>query len=376
MTYHKGMSPAKGGGSVPLFFAFPDGVFHHVCAECNALCCRGGGFGGSMKREMPFLLKCYPELSTAVTGRQGDILHFATPVDGCPFLGDTNLCQIQVRHGITKKPGLCTIFPFSYFKRIGKAVAVIPHFACPLRLQLPPKPGEVEGTHKRLEQKIRDSRFLEPVHVASQMRDTKLHLTETPSSVLARENRFRKTCASALGRFAFRDALMAESKDPKSLGKRVLRAVNLMHWKSVTTPISFHLDDMLLAMASAIRMEALHLSSEDILASLLMAEHAVIQACAITVRPPTPQGVYSILQSLGPAIRLLAYGEACPPIPQFIDQSPFGNSELSFRYAVALARLPKDGTLRALEKTLKDEVSPATRRVIVQQLGFQLERTS
>ena len=32
-----------------IFFAFPDGVFHHVCAECTALCCRGQGFAGIKK---------------------------------------------------------------------------------------------------------------------------------------------------------------------------------------------------------------------------------------------------------------------------------------------------------------------------------------
>src|SRR5687768_9293505 len=40
-----------------IFFAFPDGVFHHVCAECTALCCRGQGFAGSLKREMNFIFR-------------------------------------------------------------------------------------------------------------------------------------------------------------------------------------------------------------------------------------------------------------------------------------------------------------------------------
>src|ERR1700757_4272573 len=103
------MSPAKREGSVPLFFAFPDGVFHHVCAECNALCCRGGGFGGSMKREMPFLLRRYPALSSVVTGCSGDVLHLTNPVDRCFFLSGKNLCQIEVDHGKSKKPGICTV---------------------------------------------------------------------------------------------------------------------------------------------------------------------------------------------------------------------------------------------------------------------------
>jgi hypothetical protein len=369
------MSPSNPKDAVPLFFAFPDGVFHHVCAECNALCCRGGGFGGSMKREMPFLLKRYPALSTAVTGCAGDVLHLTNPVDRCFFLNDNNLCQIEVEHGKRKKPGVCTVFPFNCFRRIGQAVAVTPHFACPLRLQLPAKPGEVEGTHKTLKQAIRNSRLLEADYVGAQMPDTRLHRTETPPSVLAREKRFRDVCANALGRAPFRDVLMAESKDPKSLEKRVWRAVNLMRWEPSKIRGLHKLDDMLLAMASALRMEALHLSSEDILASLLMAERAALQACAIANHPPSPQGVYAILQGLGPAIRLLAYGESFPSIPRSINKSPFGVCELSFHYTVALARIPKEGTLKALEKTFKDGVSPADRKLIVHQLGFQLERT-
>ncbi len=368
------MSPAKRERSVPLFFAFPDGVFHHVCAECNALCCRGGGFGGSMKREMPFLLRRYPALSTAVAGCSGDVLHLTNPVDRCFFLSDKNLCQIEVDHGKSKKPGVCTVFPFNSFRRIGGAIAVSPHFACPLRLQLPSRPGEVEGTHKTIERAIRNSRLLEPAQVNAQMPATRLHKTETSSSVLSREKRFRNFCASALGRLSFRDVVLAVSKDPQSLERRIFRAVDLMCWKQARAGVPPGLDDILLAMASALRIEALHLSSEDILASLLIAERAVLQACAIGNYSPSPQGVYAILQNLGPALRLLAYGERFPQVPQSINKSPFGACELSFRYAVALTRMSKEGNLNALEKTFTNVVSPADRKLIVQQLGLQFER--
>jgi hypothetical protein len=62
-----------------IFFAFPDGVFHHVCAECTALCCRGQGFAGSLKREMNFVFRNYPPLASLVTEREGDIVTVATP---------------------------------------------------------------------------------------------------------------------------------------------------------------------------------------------------------------------------------------------------------------------------------------------------------
>jgi hypothetical protein len=127
-------------------------------------------------------------------------------------------------------------------------------------------------------------------------------------------------------------------------------------------------------MASALRMEALHLSSDDILASLLIAEHAALQACTIGDYSPSPQGVYAILQTIGPALRLLACGERFPQIPRSMNKSPFGACELSFRYAVALTRISKERNLNALEKTFKDAVSPADRKLIVQQLGLEFER--
>jgi hypothetical protein len=80
-------SASKPNEETPLYMAFPDGVFHYVCAECTALCCRGDGFGGSLKREMPVLLTLYPALGSAVVSRQGSRLTFGTPAGGCFFLG-------------------------------------------------------------------------------------------------------------------------------------------------------------------------------------------------------------------------------------------------------------------------------------------------
>jgi hypothetical protein len=362
---------------VPLFFAFPDGVFHHVCAECNALCCRaGGGFAGSLKREMPFLLTRYPALSTMVRGREGDVLYFSNSIGRCFFLNDANLCQIETDHGKSRKPGVCTVFPFNYFKRIGRTVAVIPHFLCPLRIQLPAQPGKVEGTHAALEQNIRNSALLDPVHLESQVRDTRLHASETAASVLQRETRFRDACARALGHSRFSDTVMAESANPKLLTKTVSRAMKLMSWDSGIGIRPQVLDNLLLAMAPAVRIEALHLSSEQMLTTLMLAERAALQAFSISLAPPTPQVLGEVVQHLGFSIRLLAYGNDPPPIPSGISLSPFGASELSFIYQVAIKRMAKDGTLNGLEKTFKSKVSSGDRAAIVREIGFQIERTT
>src|SRR5947199_1696167 len=92
---------------VPLFFAFPDGVFHYVCAECDALCCRGQGFGGNINREMGFLLKQYPALSAMTHARQRDLVDVSSPMGQCYFLRGDNRCHVEVEHGRSKKPGVC-----------------------------------------------------------------------------------------------------------------------------------------------------------------------------------------------------------------------------------------------------------------------------
>ena len=140
-----------------IFFAFPDGVFHHVCAECTALCCRGQGFAGSLKREMNFIFKNYPPLASLVTEREGDVVTVATPAGSCFFLRKDNLCQIELDHGRARKPGICLLFPFNDFSRIGNTLVVAPHFMCPLRLNLPAAPGSVEGTHANVAKAIQET---------------------------------------------------------------------------------------------------------------------------------------------------------------------------------------------------------------------------
>jgi Fe-S-cluster containining protein len=368
------MASLPGKKPVPLFFAFPDGVFHHVCAECNALCCRAGwGFAGSLKREMPYLLKHYPALSTMVKGREGNLLHFSTAIAGCFFLNAGNLCQIEVDHGKSRKPGVCAVFPFNSFKRIGATVAVMPHFFCPLRIELPARPGKFEGTHATIEQNIRNSALIDADHVESQMRDTKLHPAETTASVLTRETRFRDTCARALGRARFQDTVMSESANPKLLEATVSRAIKLMGWDSGGRRHSHSLDNLLLAMAPVQRTETLHLSSEQMLAALLLGERAALQALSLSNAPPTPQAVYEVIQNVGCSIRVLARGDDVPRIPSGINSVQFGASELSFVYHVALERIARDGTLTGLEKTFKRRVSAADRAVIVRQFGIQME---
>src|SRR5206468_8302170 len=253
-------------GSVPIFFAFPDGVLHYVCAECTALCCRGQGFAGNVKREMDFLFRKYPPLAGMVTERQKNIVTCATPAGRCFFLRHDNLCQIEVENGRAYKPGVCMLFPFNDFYRIGNTVAIAPHFLCPMRLSLPAQPDGVEGSHAKIHQTIRETALLEPDFVRRFMPDLTLPAGLAAIDALNREIEFRDRCAAALGRRRFETTVEESSANPADLQSFRKRVTELMAW-STPRPSAARdeIDGLLLALAPAIRLEVLHHSREGLL---------------------------------------------------------------------------------------------------------------
>ena len=364
-------------GGLSLYFAFPDGVFHYVCAECTALCCRGQGFAGSLQREMRPLLALHPALGSMAISRHGDVITFATPSGRCHFLDDDNLCRIEKESGKALKPGVCTLFPFNDFSRIGKAIAVSPHFMCPLRLQLPARPGEVEGTHALIEAAVRESALLDPAYLDAAVPLLRLHPSQDAESVLAREARFRDTCALALGQRTFTETLRGASADPASLGAVVARAAQVM---GLAVPARSQprdaVDDLLLALAPTLRLSAPHLCPEGIVRALALGELVVRRALLLSDSPPTLQGVHSILTAAGPALRLLARGdEPLEPARGTGEKvPPFGDPELTFAAFVALREARGSaGTLGALEKAIKPSLTVADRSVLLRQLGIHVE---
>jgi hypothetical protein len=240
----------------PIYFAFPDGVFHHVCPECTALCCRGQGFAGNLKREMGFLLGEYPQLATFVTDRERNLVTCATPTGQCFFLRSDNLCQIEVQHGKARKPGVCLLFPFNDFYKIGDTVVVAPHFMCPLRLRLPARPGEVEGTHARLEAAIKETAVLEPEYVRDYIGDADLPDSETPEMVVRRETRFRDLCGAGLGKMRF----SGSSRKVWRVRTEVIPESRQQAYEMAETESNGRdaLDDVLLAVAPSLRLEVLN----------------------------------------------------------------------------------------------------------------------
>lgn len=369
--------PATESQTVSLFFAFPDGVYDYVCAECTALCCRGQGIGGSLEREMGALLELYPALGSVCTSRVAQEVGFITPTGRCFFLDGDNLCRIEKEHGTAAKPGVCLLFPFNVFTRIGTAVAVSPHFMCPLRLQIPPRSEAVEGRHEDLEIAIRSSRMLNPAYVKAFLTPARLHPDLNPRAVVARESSFRDGCSQALGHTRFGDMLNDASTDREALSSRVERGTRLLGLDPPgLLPARDAMDDLLVALASPLRLGLLSLSSEAILGALALGEIILRHTRALWPGAPSPQGAYQILSELFPLLRLLARGDEPLEISRAANlKAPhFGVPELIFsshRFWRAFASTPH--TLTMLEQSVPSTLSLSDRTVLFSNLGTQMD---
>jgi hypothetical protein len=352
-----------------IFFAFPDGVFHHVCAECTALCCRGQGFAGSLKREMNFIFKNYPPLASLVTEREGDVVTVATPAGRCFFLRNDNLCQIELDHGRARKPGICLLFPFNDFSRIGNTLVVAPHFMCPLRLNLPASPGKVEGTHASVAKAIQETAMGEEDYVRGFVGTAKLPTGRTAQEILQREKSFRDMCGEALGRARFRDVVEENSSSPADLRSFRKRVAKTLSWSiPAQTEDRDGLDDILIASASAYRLESLYHTDEGLLRFLTLAELMARRVYQMSLSPPTLQGVYGVIEDMRPALRLLAWEDEQPPLKKVVLKTPeFGDTKLMASAQKFLNLMPLRGVLPALEKALGPKFTADERMVIVRQ---------
>jgi hypothetical protein len=355
--------------SPDIFFAFPDGVFHHVCAECTAICCRGQGFAGSLKREMNFIFKNYPPLASLVTEREGDVVTVATPAGRCFFLRNDNLCQIELDHGRARKPGICLLFPFNDFSRIGNTLVVAPHFMCPLRLNLPASPGKVEGTHASVAKAIQETAMGEGDYVRGFVGTAKLPTGRTAQEILQRETSFRDMCGEALGRARFRDVVEENSSAPAELRSFRKRVAKLLSWSvPPQTEERDGIDDILIASASAYRLESLYHTDEGLLRFLTLAELMARRVYQMSLSPPTLQGVYGVIEDMRPALRLLAWDAEKPPLKKVALKSPeFGDTNLMASAQKFLNWMPSRGVMPALEKAFAPKFSADERMVIVRQ---------
>jgi hypothetical protein len=128
------------------------------------------------------------------------------------------------------------------------------------------------------------------------------------------------------------------------------------------------LDDILIASAPAYRVESLFLSDEALLRFLSLAELLVRRVYSMSIGAPTLQGVFGVIEDMRPALRLLAWGDAKPPLKKVSLKSPeFGDSNLVDSAQKFLNWMPVKGVLPALEKALPAEFKTADRIVVVRQ---------
>ncbi len=358
---------------VPLYFAFPDGVYDYVCAECTALCCKGHGFGGSVQRELRPLFARYPQLETLAISRTGDEMLLMTSASGCLMLDTDNRCRIEKELGKDKKPSICNLFPFNAFARIGKTVAVSPHFLCPLRLVLPAGSRKVQGIHHEIETIIRASQILDRVYLRARVRHLRMHPSLDESRTIQSESEFRQKCADAFANHRFQEVLSDASSDPASLAQFVERATNVLGLNPTARPSRDHLDDLLLAFAPVHRLSLLSLGPEGMLRALAVAELIMRRAWS-TVPQVTLQTVANTVSQFMPTEMLLADGDEPFEFGK-LNQKAFAyqGPEITFAAFQAVREASQFGVLTALERAIEPSLPVSDRSILLLRLGRLME---
>jgi Fe-S-cluster containining protein len=360
---------------VSLYFAFPDGVYNYVCAECTALCCKGHGFGGSLEQQLRPLYVLYPQIESLVVSRAGDFVTLATTADGCVLLDADNRCRIEKEHHKSMKPTVCNTFPFNVFRRIGKTVTISPHFLCPLRLVVPAQPEDVEGSHAKLETDLRD--VLTPEFVKTKAGPLALNDEVDAVATIEREKNFRDLCSRSLRRQNFRDTLREASADIVAFDLFAERAARLMRIDVPPRSQPYdELDDLLLAIAPVHRLALLIMSSEGILRALAIAELVVRRAWSLATLPLNLQGAMNLIASFAATERLLGQGDEA--LQRGIKSSKkdltFQDPEMTFAAFIFLRDVMAGrGVMQTLEEAIPAEMPASDRSALFQKLGGLLD---
>jgi Fe-S-cluster containining protein len=359
---------------VPLYFAFPDGVYDYVCAECTALCCKGHGFGGNVERELRPLFRRYPQLETLALERTGDQMILMTSAAGCVMLDPDNRCRIEKELGKDKKPNICNLFPFNAFARIGKTVTVSPHFLCPLRLVLPVGSKPVQGMHNEIAETIRQSQILDPVYLKARVRRLPMHASFDESQTLQIESEFQQKCASAFGKYSFQHVLAEASSDPTALARFVERARRILGLNMTETASRDHLDDLLLAFAPVYRLSLLSLGPDAMLRALAIVELITRRGWS-TAAQLTLQTVANTASQFTATEVLLAQGDKTFDFGKVSQKTfSFQGPEITFAAFQVTRLAPTSGVLTALEQAIEPSMTISDRSVLLLHLGRLMEQ--
>ena len=298
------------------------------------------------------------------------MIMLSTSPTGCMLLYTDNWWRVEKDLGKGFKPALCNLFPFNTYKRIGRTIAVYPHFLCPLRLEIPAKPGDVEGTHAFVETAFRSSGLFDPGYSNAHVPSVHVHPSLDTDQVVMREREFLKKSTATLGRKRFSDLLKKSSVDPLSLETFLERATGVLGLpRSKSSKERDGIDDILSAIASPLRLQLLTLSSEGILRALALGELLIRRIATRPVEPVTPQVVFRFLEVHLAGIRFLARGEEIVPIPSNskLTLPAIGDPGLTFSSFVFLRELQSSGNvLQSFEKAIPPNLSIADRSTFVQ----------
>lgn len=345
-----------------FYFAFPDRAYHYDCAACDALCCRGHGIGTAV-RETPTLLQHYPALAWAATRSGPAGSDFTNPAGGCFFLTNQNLCQIEVDHGRSAKPGVCVLFPFNDFTRLGHVIVVRPHFLCPLHL----RPGEGAGDHAELEKQLQET-GMETRALAQP--GSELSSTQT-QQILHTEENFRDRCGAAIGKVRFEDLLESSVENKTAFRAWQQRALRLWGIAHEAAPRDA-LDEILLALASPLRTHLFFASERRRLRILFLASAYARIMARVTSRPLTLQGTHRLIMDILPLLRLFARGNTAIRLraPEAQQGVEFQNPELTLAFFQVLEDLQGGHKLfDTVERALPKRLSPIERGLFFHQLA-------
>lgn len=357
--------PKRSAGNTKVYFAFPDRAYHYDCARCDALCCRGHGIGTAAP-ETPGLVARYPELAWTATkhGRTGS--NFTNPSGACFFLATDNLCRVERDHGREAKPGVCVVFPFNNYSRLGDILVVRPHFLCPLEL----RPGQGAGNHEEL------AAQLEGTGMAARARHQPGHdySPEEAEEIVRREEAFRDRCGAAIGRGRFSDLLenLAEPADAlPAWRQRALRLWGL----PLEAPPRESLDDIMLALAPPLRMRMVRLSERGKRRVLLLAADYLRQVARVSGQPLSLQGAHHMIVNVLGVLRLLARGDLPLRLPpaEVVEGVEFQNPALTLAFFQVLEELQAGRELfGALEAALPGNLGGLERTIFLHQLAARV----
>jgi hypothetical protein len=331
-----------------IYFSFADGLIDYKCAECTAFCCKGFGLLLSVRRDLPLMNKHYPSVTALALWRDGDQLFLNTPATGCTLLEGTS-CGVEKEFGKDRKPAGCTLFPFNNLFSVGKTLIVAIHHICPLRLVVPPRPGDVQGTHSVIAATIRDLGICAEKQMPSWVSELKLPRGDSETSWLKREESFRNRCGDGLRRDRFSDVLEESSGDAKALRGFYRRVGALMGWKGKTRKQRDDIDDLLLALAPTLRILESNRDPEHQLRMLGLLEAQTRYFFSLSSDPIELKGIYGLFMQRRNVLRFLAHGdERLKPV----EETPAGLSvpQNLIAQVAAIRRIPKEGVLPGLER--------------------------